>query len=191
MAPKLHVILCSTRPGRVGLTIGKWFHEFATQHGKFEVRLVDLAELNLPLMDEPEHPVRRLYQHEHTKAWSAIVNAADAYVFVTPEYNHGPPPALVNALDYVFHEWAYKPAGFVSYGGLSGGLRAVQVEKQSLVALKVMPIPEQVAIQMYAQYLDANKNFTPSEHHTKAATTLLNELLRWAEALKPLRESAK
>lgn len=191
MAPKLHVIICSTRPGRVGLSVGKWFQEFATQHGKFEVRLVDLAEVNLPMMNEPEHPMHRKYQHEHTKAWSALVSEADAYVFVTPEYNHGPPPALINAVDYLVHEWSYKPAGFVSYGGLSGGFRAMQAEKLILAAVKVVPLPEAVAIQMVAQHLDANKAFTPTELHTKLANTMLNELVRWAEALKPLRAPAQ
>ena len=128
----LHTIVCSTRPGRVGLPVAQWFYEVARQHGGFDAKLVDLAAFNLPIYDEPKHPVLQQYEHEHTKRWSASVSAADAFVFVTPEYNYGPPPSLLNALNYVYKEWNYKPAAFVSYGGVSGGLRAVQIEKHTL-----------------------------------------------------------
>src|SRR5689334_11855251 len=105
---QLAVVIASTRPGRAGLPIGRWFHDLASQHGKFATtKLVDLAEVNLPLFDEPEHPRLRKYQHQHTKDWSAIVAAADAFVVVTAEYNYTPPPSLVNALDFVYQEWNY------------------------------------------------------------------------------------
>src|SRR3954469_13372335 len=100
--PKLHVIICSTRPGRVGKAVGDWFGQAATAHAGFDVELVDLADMNLPLYDEPRHPRLQQYEHEHTKRWAASVAAADAFVFVTPEYNFGPPPSLVNALNYVY-----------------------------------------------------------------------------------------
>src|SRR5699024_7105059 len=129
MQPKLHVIISSTRPGRVGPSVARWFHEYACHHGGFEAELVDLADFNLPVYDEPAHPRLGQYEHEHTKRWSASVAAADAYVFVAPEYNYSPTPALVNALDFVYNEWNYKPCGFVSYGGVSGGLRAVQAAR--------------------------------------------------------------
>src|SRR5450432_1598506 len=152
---KLSVVIGSTRPGRVGLPVGQWFFERAKSHGAFDVELVDLKDLNLPLIDEPKHPRLLAYEHEHTKAWSAIVKASDAFVFVTPEYNYSTAPALLNALDYLFHEWAYKPAGFVSYGGVSGGIRSVQMVKQPLSALKVVPIPEAVTIPFFAQLMDS------------------------------------
>src|SRR4051794_37691276 len=119
--PVLQTIVVSTRPGRAGLPVAQWFHDYARQHGKFAAELVDLAEVDLPLFDEPSHPRLRHYQHDHTRQWSARVARADAFVFVTPEYNHATPPSLVNAIDYLVHEWAYKPVGFVSYGGVSGG----------------------------------------------------------------------
>ena len=118
--PKLHIVIASTRPSRIGPAIAQWFHEFAKEHGKFDAELIDLADFNLPIYDEPHHPMRRQYTKDHTKAWSASVNAADAFVFVTPEYNYGPPPSLTNALDFVFWEWQYKAVGLVSYGGVSG-----------------------------------------------------------------------
>jgi NAD(P)H-dependent FMN reductase len=184
---KLHIIVSSTRPGRVGPSIAAWFEDFARRHAKFEVRLVDLAEVNLPLLDEPAHPRFMKYEHEHTKNWSATVAAADAYAFVTPEYNYGMPASLLNALDFVFHEWSYKPAGFVSYGGQSGGIRSVQMAKPVLTTLKVMPIPEGVAIPFFSQHRDPAGKFTPTEAHEKAASGMLDELLKWAGALKPLR----
>jgi NAD(P)H-dependent FMN reductase len=187
MALRLHITTCSTRPGRVGPSVASWFYELAMQHGKFDSHLLDLAEFNLPVYDEPEHPVKQNYQHEHTKKWAASVAAADAYVFVTPEYNFGPPPSLLNALNYVYKEWNYKPAAMVSYGGVSGGMRAVQVEKITLTTLKIMPMVEAVVIQNVSQHLDQSKKFTPNEHHVKSAGVLLDELHKWAVALKTLR----
>ena len=126
MTRKLATIAVSTRPGRVGIHVARWMQGVAEAHGGFDSTLVDLAELALPIYDEPKHPRLRKYQHEHTKRWSAIVDAADAYVLVMPEYNFSVAPALANALDYVFSEWACKPAGFVSYGGVSGGLLEIE-----------------------------------------------------------------
>ena len=162
----------------------------ARAEGGFEVVPVDLAEIALPLFDEPKHPRLKDYQHDHTKRWSAIVEAADAFVFVAPEYNFAPSPVLVNALDYLFQEWAYKPAGFVSYGGVSGGLRAVQVTKQILTTLKVVPLTEQVALPMVFEHLRDGK-FDAKPIHDDSAKVLLKELHRWAEALKPMRAPAE
>jgi len=189
MPLKLHVIICSTRPGRVGPHVARWFHGVARQHQAFDAELVDLADFNLPVFDEPHHPSLRRYQHDHTKAWSASVEAADAFVFVTPEYNFNPSPAFVNAVNYLFSEWAHKPAGLVSYGGVSGGLRAAQAEKLLLTAVSVMPIPEGVSIHRVAQQL-GEQGFAPAEHHDKAARAMLDELARWAGALKVMRSPA-
>jgi NAD(P)H-dependent FMN reductase len=183
---KLSVIIGSTRPGRVGLPIGQWFFERAEAHGKFDVQLVDLQEQGLPLLDEPKHPRFSQYEHEHTKRWSEIVKGSDAFVFVTPEYNHSPPPALLNAIDYLYHEWTYKPAGFVSYGGISGGIRAVQALKLTLSGIKVVPIPEAVNIPFFSQLMEAHV-FKGSEALEKSAVTMLDELLRWTDAMRALR----
>jgi len=189
MSLKLAVITVSTRPGRVGPAIADWFVSQARAEGSFEVVPVDLAEVALPLLDEPKHPRLKDYQHDHTKRWSAIVEPADAFVFVAPEYNFAPSPVLVNALDYLFQEWAYKPAGFVSYGGVSGGLRAVQVTKQILTTLKVVPLTEQVTLPMVFEHLRDGK-FDAKPIHDDSARVMLNELHRWAEALKPMRAPA-
>jgi NAD(P)H-dependent FMN reductase len=184
---KLHVVIASTRPGRGGPAVADWFLEIARADPRFVTRAVDLDEIDLPLLDEPNHPRLRQYQNEHTKRWSAIVDEADAYVFVTPEYNYSPAPSLLNALDYVYHEWKYKPAGFVSYGGASGGLRSVQTTKLTVSALGMMPLPEGVSIPFYTQLIDANGKFNGTEPLQKASATMLDELARWALALKPLR----
>lgn len=187
MSLRLHTIVCSTRPGRVGPTIGQWFNGFANAQGEFDSHLIDLAEFGLPLFNEPHHPAQQKYEHEHTKAWSRSVDAADAYVFVTPEYNFSPPPPLVNALDYVYREWNYKPCGFVSYGGASGGLRSVQGVKQLVTTLKMMPMVEGVMIQQPWTLLDDNNNFQPSDSHVDSGAAMLKEMKKWAEALKTMR----
>ena len=187
MAPRLQIVIASTREQRGATAVAEWFIPEAKKHGGFEIAVVDLKELNLPLLDEPHHPVQRKYQHEHTKAWSRIVEAADAFVFVVPEYNYGMPPALLNALDYLLHEWGYKAAGFVSYGGVSGGTRSVQMTKLVLAALKVVPLPEAVTLPFFAKNIDAEKKFNPGDLQTKAVITMLDELLRWTNALRPLR----
>lgn len=190
MALKLHTIIASTRPGRVGPTVARWFHDLAMQHGQFDAELVDLATFNLPVYDEPRHPVLQEYAHEHTKVWARSVAAADAYVFVTPEYNYGPTPALLNALNYVYKEWNCKPAAFVSYGGISGGLRAVQQTKQTLTTLKVVPLVDAVVFPMVGQQIGADGALTASAIQTQSANALLDELHRWANALRPLRQPA-
>jgi NAD(P)H-dependent FMN reductase len=185
--PQLQVITVSTRERREGPKIAAWFVERARAHGKFDVRPVDLAEIALPVLDEPNHPRFRKYEHEHTKRWSAIVDAADAFVFVTPEYNYSAPPSLVNAVDYLFQEWAYKPCGFVSYGGVSAGTRSVQVAKLQLTTLKVVPLPEAVAIPFFNKSINEAGVFDPGDVQAKAADAMLDELRRWTDALAPLR----
>ena len=110
---KLTVILASVREGRAGEAIARWFVERAKAHGKFDVQLVDLKDVNLPLLSEAQHPRLRKYEQETTRAWAATIGASDAFVFVTPEYNHSTSGALKNALDFLMNEWANKAAGFV------------------------------------------------------------------------------
>jgi len=182
----LTVIIASTRPGRVGLPIANWFIERAKKDGRFEIVVADLKEVNLPIFDEPKHPRFQQYEHDHTKRWSAIVAAADAFVIVTPEYNFSAPPSIVNALDYLFREWQHKPAGFVSYGGVSGGIRSVQATKLMLTSLKVMPIPEAVTIPFFFKMMNEGV-FNGSEELEKAIPSMLDELHKWAVACKTMR----
>jgi NAD(P)H-dependent FMN reductase len=186
--PVLRIIIGSTRQGRVGPSVAAWVTEKAIEHGGFDVQVTDLAELNLPMLDEPNHPRLRQYVHQHTWDWSAIVDASDAFIFVTPEYNYAFNAALKNAIDYVFNEWQNKAAGIVSYGGVAAGTRATQMLKQVLTALKIMPVPEAVNIPFVAQHLDEDKRFKSTELLDASATAMLDEVLRWTESLAPLRK---
>ena len=170
MSLKLNVITCSTRPTRVGPAVTKWFVDYAQQESSdvFDVENVDLASFNLPIFDEPKHPRFGEYEHAHTKAWSASVDSADAFVFVTPEYNHGPLPSFVN------------------YGGVSGGLRGVHVAKTILTTMKVVPLLEAVPIPMVGENLKDGV-FEAKEIHEVSAKMLLLELAKWAEALRTMR----
>jgi NAD(P)H-dependent FMN reductase len=175
----------------VGVPVANWFMEEAAAHGGFELELADLYELDLPHLDEPNHPRLRQYTKEHTKAWSATVDAADAIVFVTAEYNHSFPAALKNAIDYLHHEWAYKPVGLVSYGGVAAGARAAQMIKQVLTTLKMVPVPEAVQIPFVAQFLDEDRALRPNAIMEAASVAMLDELARWTDALAPLREQSR
>ena len=187
MRPKLLVVIASTRPGRVGLPVGRWFDGQVRAHGAFEVEVADLLEINLPFMDEPNHPRLGQYTHQHTKDWSATVKAADAFAFVTPEYNYSLTAPLKNAIDFLHTEWQYKPVGFVSYGGVSGGTRAVQMLKQVVTTLKMTPLPEAVSIPFVARFIDDEGDFVPDEMIEQSAQAMLSELLRVSEALAVLR----
>jgi NAD(P)H-dependent FMN reductase len=189
--PNLAIIIGSTRPGRAGAAIAQWFAARAKDHGGFDVTVVDLAEVDLPLLDEPNHPRLRQYTRQHTKDWSAIIDAADAFVFVTPEYNYGYPAALKNAIDYLHHEWQHKPAGFVSYGGVAAGTRAVQQLKQVVTTLRMLPVFDSVNIPFHTQFLDSDGVLRPNEVMEKAAGAMLDELVRTEAALRPLRPAAE
>jgi NAD(P)H-dependent FMN reductase len=187
---KLQIIAASIRPKRVGYPVARWVHESAEAHGGFsDVELVDLAEVNLPMMDEPHHPKLGRYVHQHTRDWSARVMGADAFIFVMPEYNFGYSAPLKNAIDYLHAEWLYKPVGLVSYGGVSAGTRAAQMVKQVVSALRMVPSNEAVTIPFVQRLLDNEGNFAADETVTSAAKAMLDELVRLADALRPLRAS--
>lgn len=188
--PRLLIIIGSTRPGRIGLPVARWFAEQATAHGRFDVAVVDLQELALPLLDEPAHPRLRQYTHAHTRAWSAAVDAADAVVMVTSEYNYGYPAALKNAIDYLRHEWRYKPVGSVSDGGVAAGTRAVQQLKPGVTALAMMPTQASVNIPFVQRFLGEDGAITANAVMLEAVTLMLDELLRFEEALARLRVPA-
>ena len=186
----LLVIVGSTRPGRAGLPIADWFVDQARRHAGVTVTVADLAELALPLLDEPNHPRLRQYVNRHTKEWSAIVDAAEAVVFVTPEYNHSFPASVKNAIDYLHQEWQYKPVGFVSYGGVSAGTRAVAALKPVVASVRMVPVVENVNIPFHTQFLDDGV-LEPNETMTQAADAMVDELVRVERALRPLRHSER
>lgn len=187
--PRLMIIIASIRDGRAGLPVGHWFANLAEEHGAFDVTVADLKAIDLPLMTEPNHPRLREYTQPKTWEWSAMVDSADAFVFVMPEYNYGVTAPLVNAIDYLNQEWQYKPVGLVSYGGVSGGLRAAQHVKQKVTTLNMHPLAQGVMVQFVANHI-ADGVFSPEESHTSSASDMLDALARWEHALRELRAPA-
>ena len=179
---RIMIIVGSVRPGRIGLPIAHWVRERAAAAG----HEVDLAELNLPFMDEPEMPGKRAYTKPHTIAWSARVEQAEAVLLVSPEYNHSYSPALKNALDYLQHEWAAKPVGVVSYGGASAGLRGAAALDQVLTTLGLVRVPVDMAISGPAAHL-VDGAFAATEKQEATLARMIDQLGRYAEALRPLR----
>lgn len=185
----LKIINSSVRPGRKGPFVTKWITGIAEKDGNFKVEVLDLAEINLPLMDEPNHPRLKKYIHEHTRIWSMKIDEADAFIFVTAEYDFNYPAPLRNAIEYLHWEWAYKPAGIVSYGGVSGGTRAANSLKNDLVSMRMAVLFEQVNFPFFIKYnFDEQENFIANDISYKAAETMLEQLVRWTRGLKSIRE---
>ena len=185
---KIAIILGSTRPGRNGEAVAKWVYEVAQKRSDAEFELVDIKDFNLPLLDEPAPPIMGQYSKPHTKAWAAKIAAFDAYVFVTPEYNHGTSGALKNAIDFLFAEWNNKAAGFVSYGGASGA-RAVEQLRLNLAEVRMATVRNQVLFSMYTDFENFSV-FKPDSHKEESVNAMLDELIAWGSALKTLRKKA-
>lgn len=184
-APRLAVVIGTVRPGRIGPAFARWFADVAVRHGQFDATIVDLAEVGLPFHDEPHHPKTGHYVHDHTRAWSRVVDASDAFVLVTPEYNYGYSPVLKNALDYLHHEWTDKPVGFLGYGGIGAGTRAIQQLKQVVTTLRMVPVFEAVNVPFAPRALDESGQVTPDPAREAAARAMLDELARLTVKLRP------
>lgn len=187
--PVLQVTTASTRPGRVGPAFATWFSAIAREHAAFDVVDVDLLAVGLPFLDEPRHPKFGDYQHQHTKDWSATVARADAFVFVTPEYNYGYNAVLKNAIDFLHAEWRDKAVGFVAYGGVGAGTRAIQQLKQVVTTLRMVPVFEAVNVPFAPSALDADGTVLPDDGRTAAALAMLDELARVTALLRPAASS--
>ena len=181
------IIVGSVRPGRVGLPIAEWVRKTVDAKGGWEIDFVDLKELNLPFMDEPAHPRLGTYTQSRTIAWSERVAAADAFLFVTPEYNYSYAPALANALSFLNREWWMKPVGFVSYGGVSSGTRGVAALLPSVVGLGLVRVGANVELSFGGARVQ-NGVFQPSDSETAILDRELDELAVLADGLRPLRE---
>lgn len=186
---KLKIISSTVRPGRKGPVIANWIAEAAKNTGNFDVEFIDLGELNLPLMNEVHHPILKKYEHEHSKQWSAKIDEAEVFIFVTAEYDYGYPSPLRNALEYLSQEWGYKAAGIVSYGGVSAGTRAANSLKGDLATLRMVPVTDAVNIPFFTQFINDQDEFVPNDITLKASEKMLNELLRWTKGLTAIREN--
>jgi len=184
--PVLMVIVASVRDGRKGRAVADWYIAEAEKHGGFDVRIADLKEIDLPLMTEPNHPRMKNYTQDKTWTWSRTVEAADAYAFVMPEYNHGLVAPLTNAIDYLAQEWQYKPATIVCYGGVSGGQRAAQELRTRLVALSVVSMPGLVSLPSFNDHIKDGV-FEGYDLANTAAKDSLDAMAKWHPALKSLR----
>jgi NAD(P)H-dependent FMN reductase len=182
---KVAIILGSTRPGRNGEAVSHWIYDIAMKREDADFELIDIQDFNLPLLDEPIPPSMGQYSKDHTKRWAAKIDSFDAYVFVTPEYNHGIPGALKNAIDFLFKEWNNKVAGFVSYGS-AGGVRAVEHLRLVMAEVKVATVRAQVQLSLFTDFENFS-TFKPHSVHEKSANTMLEEVIVWGKALKTVR----
>jgi len=182
---RIAIIIGSTRPGRKADAVARWVYGIAQNRSDAEFELVDIQDFHLPLLDEPVPPSLGQYSQPHTRTWAAKIASFDAYVFVTPEYNHGIPGALKNAIDFLYAEWNNKAAGFVSYGS-AGGVRAVEQLRLVMGELQVADVRAQVMLSLYTDF-ENFAAFKPAGYHEKSLHALLDQLVAWGGALKTLR----
>ena len=183
---RIAIVVGSTRPGRKAEPVARWVHEHAGRHGGAEFELVDIADYDLPLLDEPVPPSQGKYEKPHTKRWAAKIASFDGFVFVTPEYNHGPSGALKNAIDFLYAEWNDKAAGFVSYGSAMG-VRAVEQLRLVMGEIKIADVRAQVMLSLATDF-ENYQAFKPAERHAKTLATVFDQVIEWATALKTVRE---
>lgn len=182
---KIQLILGSTRPGRVGEQVTNWAHEVLDKRDDAEFELVDIADFNLPLLDEPVTPMMQQYEKDHTKKWSEKIAEADGYIFVTAEYNHSVPGALKNAIDYLYHEWNNKAVGFVSYGSV-GGTRSVEHLRGIAAELQMADVREQLMLSLISDFENWSE-FKPTDQHAEKLNQVADQVVSWAGALKTVR----
>jgi NAD(P)H-dependent FMN reductase len=187
---KIGVLIGSTRPGNVGQAVGEWAYDIAQRREDAEFQLLDLATFNLPILDEPAPAMfdqPDAYVYGHTRAWSATVASFDGYVFVSPEYNHGASAALKKAIDFLYHEWADKAAGFIGYG-YTMGARAIESLRLVMAAVQVATVRPQVGISLFTE-LDERGRLKPAERQESNLITMLDHVVAWSGALQVLRPS--
>src|SRR5271157_3286388 len=182
---KIAIVVGSTRPGRKADVVAQWVHGIAKKRKEAEFEIVDIKDFSLPLLDEPMPPSLGQYTKPHTKAWAAKIDGFDAFVFVTPEYSHGPTAALKNALDFIYKEWNNKAAGFVGYGSM-GGARSVEQLRLNLAELQVATVRAQVMLSLFTDF-ENYTTFKPAPMHEQYVNTMLDQLIAWGGALKTLR----
>jgi NAD(P)H-dependent FMN reductase len=185
---RVGIILGSTRPGRNGEAVAKWVHGIASKRSDAQYELVDIKSFDLPLLDEPVPPSMGQYSQPHTKKWAEKIASFDAFVFVTPEYNHATSGALKNAIDYLFREWNNKAAGFVGYGS-AGGARAIENLRLVMGELMVADVRNQVMLSLFTDF-EKFSQFKPAAMHEQEVDTMLDQVVSWGGALQAVRQRA-
>ena len=182
---RIAIIIGSTRPNRNGEAVGKWVYELANNRDDAEFELIDLKDFHLPLLDEPLPPSMGQYSNSHSKKWAETISSFDAYVFVTPEYNHSVPAALKNAIDFLYKEWNNKSAGFVGYGG-AGAIRAIEHLRLSMAELQIADVRTQVSLSLITDF-ENYSIFKPAPYHERNLHKMLDEVVAWGKVLKGVR----
>jgi NAD(P)H-dependent FMN reductase len=194
-ALRIAIILGSTRPGSVGKAVAQWAFDMARDREDAVFDLLEIADFSLPLLDEPtpataldpRQPLVDQYTREHTRAWSTAIASFDGYVFVTPEYNHGISGALKNAIDYLFHEWGNKAAGFIGYGATNGA-RAIESLRLVMSAVQVATVRPAVGLSLFTDF-ENGAVFRPAPMQEEYVATLFQHVIAWSGALRPLRSA--
>jgi NAD(P)H-dependent FMN reductase len=184
---RIGIILGSTRPNRIGEAVAHWVHDLAVARDDADCELVDIRDFDLPLLDEPIPPSRGKYSQPHTKKWAATIDAFDAFVFVTPEYNHSTSGALKNAIDFLYKEWNNKAAGFVSYGS-AGGVRAVEHLRLIMAELQIADVRVQVMLSLFTDF-ENYSTFKPAPQHQQTVKQMLDQVVAWGTALRTMRRA--
>lgn len=184
--PTIHILLGSTRPNRAGKAVYDWLEQQLEGSDRADFKFIDLAEVHLPMFNEPIPPSAGKYEHEHTKQWSKVIAEADGYIWITPEYNNGYPAVLKNAIDYLYQEWNRKAVAFVSYGNIAGGTRAVQQLKQVASELQMAAVKSAITIPLIWN-ATGEERLDESKVHGDV-NAMLDDLLWWTQALKDARE---
>ncbi|MFF3861408.1 NADPH-dependent FMN reductase [Streptomyces sp. NPDC002209] len=183
--PTIGIVLGSTRPNRVGDQVARWVHDHASRRTDADFELLDLRDHPLPHLDEPMPPSLGQYRHEHTRRWAATIAAFDGFVIVTPEYNHGIPGVLKNALDHLYAEWNNQALGLVSYGA-AGGVRSAEQLRLVAAELQMADVRQQVALSLHTDFENFSV-FKPGDHHLRSLDAMLDQVIAWTSALAPLR----
>jgi NAD(P)H-dependent FMN reductase len=179
--PRIAIVAGSTRPNRRSRLVADWIQLSAQERADAKYEIVDLADVDLPLLDEPVPAAFGQYQQPHTKAWSQRIAAFDGFVFVTPEYNRGIPAVLKNAIDYLFAEWHDKSAGIVGYG-VNGGVAAIEHLRQICAELQLADVSTSLRLNIANDFTD---NGMPAERHRRALHQMLDEVV--SSAVEPAR----
>lgn len=179
---RIGIIIGSIRDGRLGAGVAEWVADQAAEHNEAEFVLIDLKSFEVPLLTTAVIPAtaKRQYESEAVRRWSEAIDGCDAFVFVTPEYNHGVPGGFKNAVDSLADEWHGKAVAFVSYGA-DGGVRAVEQWRQIVVNFQMVDVRAQLALSLFADF--AEGAFVPQDRRVKELGTVINQLIAMAGKL--------